>query len=416
MKIITNKVDNLHPETRAMLQAFYSRSYMGIEERLQDLGESEEKIKAALKKYYVGYGHASVGELASITIFFEDVSMLAAKAIQDNPLYNGQESSTRYIDYSNQKFISPYGEDDTFFNFWGERFREFYIRALPKTIEYIKSKYPDTGDRSYDKTVKAKAFDVVRGFLPAGFATNVAWTGSLRNIGEHLRKLINHPLNEVKDIAYQTYKQLLQEFPNSFRELRGSDINPEIEKFFYLRQEGSSSEFSSEFTTVTTSEYNKHNTLYKCVRLNSDHLLDFASWRDLQRHRNMVSFMPLLTTKLGFSNFYIDNLPEDMREEARSLIAEIDLSLSLFEGLKDENKQYVIPMGFLCNIMIDMDLHQAVYLAELRSSKTVHPTLRVWAQELGKFLKNKFDISAKVDYDEESWTLKRGTQDIIKND
>jgi hypothetical protein len=30
--------------------------------------------------------------------------MLGAKAIQDSKLYNGQEASTRYVDFSKQKF------------------------------------------------------------------------------------------------------------------------------------------------------------------------------------------------------------------------------------------------------------------------------------------------------------------------
>jgi hypothetical protein len=32
--------------------------------------------------------------------------MLVAKAIQDNKLYSGQEASTRYVDFSKQKFIN----------------------------------------------------------------------------------------------------------------------------------------------------------------------------------------------------------------------------------------------------------------------------------------------------------------------
>lgn len=411
MKIITNIIDGLHPETRAMLQAFYSRSWMGIEERVADLGNSEEKIKENLKKYYIGYGHKSVADLASITIFFEGVSMLAAKAIQDNPLYNGQESSTRYIDYSTQEFISPYENNDEFYEFWANRFRSFYQKALQPTIDHIKSRYPDDGSKFYEKTVKAKAFDVLRGFLPAGFATNVAWTGSLRNIGEHLRKLLNHPLIEVRDIAGRAYEKLEKDYPNSFRPLRDEDYFKN--DYFYIKVAESTNTF--ECNEKNEFEYDKNNPFFKVLRINSDHFLDFASWRDLQRHRNMVSFMPLLTTDLGFESFYVSELPDSLVPEILALLDELKVSLSLYED-SDTNKQYSIPMGFLCNVMLSFDAHQAVYLATLRSGKTVHPTLRVWAQNLGRFLEKHLDIKAKVDYDDVSWTLKRGTQDIIKND
>jgi len=60
-----------------------------------------------MSKFYVGYGHKSIGDCGSITLFIEGVSMLGAKAIQDTKLYNGQEASTRYIDFSKQPILNP---------------------------------------------------------------------------------------------------------------------------------------------------------------------------------------------------------------------------------------------------------------------------------------------------------------------
>lgn len=417
MKIITKVVDSLHPETRAMIQAFYSRSHMGIEERLADLGDSEEKIKHSLNKYYVQYGHQSVGELSSITVFLEDISMLAAKAIQDFPLYRGQEGSTRYIDYSNQPFIIPPSTDNNLqevYRFWGDRFREFYTRAYPQVVEDLKLKHPGDG-KVYEKTISAKAFDILRGFLPAGFSTKVAWTGSFRDIGEHLRKLLNHPLDEVKIIADTTYKKLLEDYPNSFRPLRDSDFF-ENNYFYNTSIENPGSRvFISDFDKNRLPKYDVNNPLFDVVTIHSDCVMDFASWRDLQRHRKNKYFFPLLTTKIGVETFYVDNLPDSLKEEACKLLAEVSFCLDTAEP-NVYNRQYAIPMCFLCNIMMSFDLHQAKYLAELRSKKTVHQTLRWWAQDLGRFLKKRFDIEADVDYEEESFTLKRGNQDIIKKD
>jgi len=42
-----------------------------------------------------------------MTLFVEGLSMLGAKAIQHSQLYSGQESSTRYIDFSQQKIMNP---------------------------------------------------------------------------------------------------------------------------------------------------------------------------------------------------------------------------------------------------------------------------------------------------------------------
>jgi hypothetical protein len=149
---------------------------------------------------------------------------------------------------------------------------------------------------------------------------------------------------------------------------------------------------------------------YKFVDIVADHTIDFGSYRDLQRHRNCKWLMPLLTTKLGFHPFYLENLPESLIDEAVDLVAGIQNKFLESE----ENWQYAVPMGFKVNIMMKFDVNQAIYLAKLRSSVTVHPTLRVWAQELGRFLQNEFAIDAEVDYSEDNWTLKRGVQDIVK--
>jgi thymidylate synthase ThyX len=99
----------INAEAEAMLQALHSRSTGGLLEHLKVL----EKKGAAnfMSQFYVGYGHKSIGDCGSITIFVEGCSMLAAKAIQDSKLYNGQEASTRYIDFSQQPMINPLGSE-----------------------------------------------------------------------------------------------------------------------------------------------------------------------------------------------------------------------------------------------------------------------------------------------------------------
>jgi hypothetical protein len=74
-------IDDQNPEDIAMMQALYSRSSASVQHHL-------EKVKKTgsgkfMESYYVGYGHESIGDCGSTTIFIENVSILAAKAIQD---------------------------------------------------------------------------------------------------------------------------------------------------------------------------------------------------------------------------------------------------------------------------------------------------------------------------------------------
>src|SRR5262245_12045885 len=95
------------PEAEAMLQALHSRSIGGLESHLKIV--AEKGPDNFMKNFYVGYGHKSIGDCGTASLFIEGVSMLAAKAIQDWALYSGQESSTRYIDYKVQPLKNPAG-------------------------------------------------------------------------------------------------------------------------------------------------------------------------------------------------------------------------------------------------------------------------------------------------------------------
>jgi thymidylate synthase ThyX len=92
-------------QAEAMLQALHSRSTGGIKHHLKVL--KERGAENFMEQFYVGYGHKSIGDCGSTTVFVEGISMLAAKAIQDWRLYSGQEASTRYVDFSKQNFLNP---------------------------------------------------------------------------------------------------------------------------------------------------------------------------------------------------------------------------------------------------------------------------------------------------------------------
>src|SRR3989344_4403895 len=202
-------------ESEAMVQALHSRSTGGLRSHLKIL---EEKGAANfMENFYVGYGHKSIGDCGTTTAFIEGVSMLAAKAIQDNPLYSGQESSTRYFDFSQQSFIDP-----TQTQKGGELLevqRQFYLKAQEPTREYLRKIYPrGEGEKStvYEKAINARAFDITRSLLPAGASTNLAWHTNLRQAADKILFLRHHPLLEVREISEGLEEALTKHHPSSF--------------------------------------------------------------------------------------------------------------------------------------------------------------------------------------------------------
>ena len=70
-------------------------------------------------------------------------------------------------------------------------------------------------------------------------------------------------------------------------------------------------------------------------------------------------------------------------------------------------------MGYLVPCRVTQPLPHFVYRVELRTQKTVHPTLRRVAQsEARQFAAQWPQLPLHVDLDEDDWDVRRGTQTI----
>lgn len=432
--------DHLDPEVQAMLLAMYSRSYAPIASRIPDSEESTQQHKEKLGKFYLSWGHKSVGQLGSTTVWLEGVSQLAAKAIENHPLFNGQESSTRYIDYSNQPMVS-FNEE---VSIWQEKWRALYIKALPLVIEKIKGEFPfdvqypceaiDEEDNNKNKTtwnntIKARAFDICRGLLPAGCTTNAGFVGTFDTLNDHFGEMLFHPSMEMKSIAMTVLEKMKEKYPYGTMDIdklaeRNSYITDDFfyqkpsklntDGLFFLDKENS---FIDEEIVEFLSKREKYQKINRVassrIRMIYRNLLDFGSYRDIHRHRNGVVDMCVLTPNYGFHSFYFENLPESIQPELDVLVNEYHKWYNeSSEHISEVNKQYSTPMGYTIPVSYSCDLNQALYMFELRTGKTVHQTLRMfmqdWATRFSDAVGNKVRFHA--DFDEDNFSLKRGTQ------
>jgi len=86
-------IRDLPPETVAVTFAKTSRSPEPFDEIAAGL--TDKKSSRFHEKWVVGYGHSSVAEHAILHIALEDISIVAAKAIEENRLSSFTEKSTR---------------------------------------------------------------------------------------------------------------------------------------------------------------------------------------------------------------------------------------------------------------------------------------------------------------------------------
>jgi hypothetical protein len=153
--------------------------------------------------------------------------------------------------------------------------------------------------------------------------------------------------------------------------------------------------------------------LSKFGNITSNFLLDFGSFRDLQRHRNGVIDMPMLTTFKGMHPWYIDQLPKELVAEAKDLVKKQVQEIVTIENEVDA--QHYIAMGFMVYVTVTQALPAFVYRVELRTNKTVHPTLRSVTQKEAIAYKQKFPNHAlHVNMDLDEWDMRRGNQTIME--
>jgi thymidylate synthase ThyX len=445
-------VDDLPPEDLAMLQALQSRSAESVDAHLArvEAGGSSR----FMKDYVAGYNHKSIADCGTTTVFMRGVSLLAAKAVQDWPLYCGQETSTRYIDMSQQPIVDPAGTAGS--RAILDRWMRFYTENQERVAEHVAKMHPRREGEKEDKyagAVKARTFDILRGFLPGGITTQLSWHTNLRQAGDHVSGLVHHPASEIRALGLALRRALADKYPDSGFEVSLPSVSgvpvkesalarnaweAEVARVaaYYEPREGSAYPVNINVDRVSMHILSKkERELLEtrprgCViphfasRVGPVHVegyLDFGSFRDLQRHRNGVCRMPLLTTRFGFEPWYLAQLPPSVEGQARSLIAEQEQAMKHIADPVE--RQYYVPLGYKVPLALTYNLPAFIYLLEMRSGKTIHPTLRhlvhgmikhlqIFEFESDKSFGNGYALH--VDMDEDDWTVRRGEQTITR--
>jgi len=429
-----------NPETVAMLMALYSRSNLSIKNRLQSLGENEAQIQESLKKYYLGYGHASIGDCGDASIFFEGLSMLAAKALEDNSLFNGQESSSRYINFGSQPCIDPLNSKQSS-NIQRE-WIGFYNYISIQVNEHLRTLFPIQSNQSeqiYYNAINAKTFDICRAFLPAGVTTQVGVKMTFRSLLDHIWKLEQHPTLEVRSIAKQSLAKLIQQYPSTFKECSETNklyYSKFSEKEFFLEN----SEIINTYYVDIKDNFNQdliatiikdQEIIYSRPKGQSlpsyynsfgtmkiNYTLDFGSWRDIQRHRNtLINKCTTLSDNPYFNFDYITCLPQELKDKIYTFI---DKQYKEIKNLNCESKYelaYYYPLGNYVNAQLVLTFPELLYILELRSSKSVHFTLRDLINRIYNQLKQKYFVFHNyIDTSEIEFYYNRGNQTIFKKD
>jgi thymidylate synthase ThyX len=196
------------PEAAAYALARYSRSPDSIEESIRWV-QSHDSSKF-LESFYFQYGHGSIADLGHLILSFEGVSELAAVEIVDEQVWDGQQKSTRYQDFSKTGYVVPSFQGDVRrqrqYREMASQLLETYGIVNAEMVSFFRRKLPKPAsmkEDKYESAIKARAFDVARYLLFLGIPTNVGQVTSIRTLERQIRRLAASHIPELRQVAEQ---------------------------------------------------------------------------------------------------------------------------------------------------------------------------------------------------------------------
>lgn len=199
-------VYGVEPEVQAYAMAKYSRSALSMKESLKEI--SQQKAEKFLNTFYFQYGHRSIADLAHIALAIERLSILAAITVADEQRWDGQERSTRYQDFKKSGYYTPdFGDDQQA----GELYKETvdglfteYEGLSERMFLYLASVTPQPAEmkqEAYERTLRARAFDISRYLLPLATNTSLGEIVNARTLETQIAHLLSHTHKELRKLG-----------------------------------------------------------------------------------------------------------------------------------------------------------------------------------------------------------------------
>jgi thymidylate synthase ThyX len=466
---------NLPEVVKGALFARYSRSpkslrRLFLEEFVGDLDiTGDETIDATVglrraedlyDRVFFEYGDDSVAQLGGVHLACEQASNLLTKVLEWGRLMSYLEQSTRYISYDTRLggryryyrdpalLRSGYGT-----RYIGEMDRLFdaYAQLVTRMDRFFRAEIPkQANDRDfvYRQAIKAKAFDSVRGVLPAASLSNVGIYGTGQAYEALLVRMRSHTLPEARAYADLMLTELRKVIPSFLKRVdlddRGvlasnyladsrdsmlelarrifpDDVRPVdapvvelvdwdpdaevklVASMLYAHTNQPETTVEARVRAMSVDDRlevvrayvgNRENRRHRPGRAlerpqyRFDILADYGAFRDLQRHRLLTIEWQRLSPVHGFTR------PDSVDAAGESAMFDDAMrrSAALHDLLVDEFPEqaaYAVSLAYKVRFMMQMNAREAMHVLELRTSKQGHPVYRDIGQRMHRLIADK---------------------------
>jgi thymidylate synthase ThyX len=199
-------VHGADPEVLAYAMAKYSRSSLSMRQSLLEI--SSQRAEQFLNTFYFQYGHRSIADLAHVAFAIERLSLLAAIVLVDEQRWDGQERSTRYQNFLKSGWYLPdFGAAIDARQLYAQTVDDLfasYASSSAAVFEALKVRVACPAEMkqdAYERTLKARAFDVARYLLPLATNTSLGQIVNARTLETQVSRLLSHPSAEIRDLG-----------------------------------------------------------------------------------------------------------------------------------------------------------------------------------------------------------------------
>jgi thymidylate synthase ThyX len=409
-------------------------------------------------RVFLEYGDDSVAQLGGVHLACEQASNLLTKVLEWGRLMAYLEQSTRYIAYDARlggryRYYRP---PEITMSALGTRYvgdldRLFdtYSELVPLLQDFFRVQFPkQDGDSDfvYRQAIRAKAFDALRGILPAASLSNVGIYGTGQAYEMLLLRMRSHPLPEARHYADLMLNELRKVVPSFLKRVdlddRGivwsryfettrrqmedvaarvlpvddvvvdraptvslTDFDPDAEvklvaSMLYPYTNLPERQIEARVRDMTVAERVEVMRAYNGERSNRRHkpgralerssyrfdvLADYGAFRDLQRHRMLTIEWQQLSPRHGYAR------PEavDAADAREAFDGAMERSARLYDALFaefPEQAPYAVSLAYNIRFAMQFNAREAMHLIELRTTPQGHPAYRLVAQQMHRLI------------------------------
>ena len=414
-----------------------------------DAGEGARAAQL-YERIFVGYGDDSVAQLGGAHVACEWVSNVLTKVLQRPRLAAYLEQSTRYIAYDaplpggGYRFyrdpeLGPQYEAAMTALF------DAYAQALPRVRAWVDETYPRAEgepDAARRRAVNAKAFDLLRGLLPAASLSHMGIYATGQAYEQLILHLMAHPLPEARAYGQMILDAIKATMPSFVSRVERPERGGEWVGYLERRREaaerwvahlgldrrepapedgrpsvrllhvdgdedqllaallfeaaaaaeedtleavrrlgdGERARLLGDLVGDRSNRRHRPGRGFEALRYRFEVVSDYGAFRDLQRHRLLTVQWQGLTPDLGA------DVPEEVAAAGCGDLysGALERSRGEYERLAAASlpASYALCLGYRIRYVLDMNAREAMHLIELRSGREGHPGYRAVAHEL----------------------------------